>query len=161
MDRHGHHEMDAARPDHRQEPGEAQPHAQGGHHAAGGHGAGHDRHEGHSVAMFRDKFWLSLALTIPVVILSSDVQEWFGYSLPAFPGEQYAAAILGTIIFLYGGLVFIRGALGELADRKPGMMTLISLAIGVAFLFSVAVTLGFDAMPLWWELASLVTIMHV
>jgi Cu2+-exporting ATPase len=131
----------------------------GGGHEAAGHGAGHDRHEGHSVAMFRDKFWLSLALTIPVVILSPDVQMWFGYSLPSFPGEQYAAAILGTIIFLYGGLVFIRGARGELADRKPGMMTLISLAIIVAFVTSWAGTLGLFEVEIWWELATLITIM--
>jgi Cu2+-exporting ATPase len=124
-----------------------------------GHPAGHDRHAGHSVAMFRDKFWLSLALTIPVVVLSPDIQEWFGYSLPAFPGERYAAAILGTIIFLYGGLVFIRGARGELADRRPGMMTLISLAIIVAFVTSWAGTLGLFDVEIWWELATLITIM--
>ena len=120
---------------------------------------GHDKHAGHSVAMFRDKFWLTLALTIPVVILSPDIEEWFGYSLPPFPGEKYAAAILGTIIFLYGGLVFIRGAQGELADRKPGMMTLISLAIVVAFATSWAGTLGLFEVEIWWELATLITIM--
>ena len=109
--------------------------------------------------MFREKFWLSLALTIPVVILSPDIQHWFGYSLPTFPGEQYAAAILGTVIFLYGGLVFIRGAQGELADRKPGMMTLISLAIIVAFVTSWAGTLGLFEVEIWWELATLITIM--
>jgi Cu2+-exporting ATPase len=125
------------------------------HHAAGGH----DKHAGHSVAMFRDKFWLSLALTIPVVILSPDIREWFGYSLPAFPGEPYAAAILGTVIFFYGGLVFLRGAQGELADGKPGMMTLISLAIIVAFVTSWAGTLGLFDVEIWWELATLITIM--
>ena len=125
------------------------------HHAAGGH----DKHAGHSVAMFRDKFWLSLALTIPVVILSPDIQEWFGYSLPTFPGEHYAAAILGTVIFVYGGMVFIRGARGELADRRPGMMTLISLAIVVAFVTSWAGTLGVFEVEIWWELATLITIM--
>jgi Cu2+-exporting ATPase len=109
--------------------------------------------------MFRDKFWLSLALTIPVVILSADVQQWFGYAVPSFPGEQYAAAILGTIIFFYGGLVFIRGAQGELADRKPGMMTLITLAIAVAFVTSWAGTLGLFDVEIWWELATLITIM--
>jgi Cu2+-exporting ATPase len=109
--------------------------------------------------MFRDKFWLTLALTIPVVILSPDIEEWFGYSLPTFPGEQYAAAILGTIIFFHGGLVFIRGAQGELADRKPGMMTLISLAIVVAFVTSWAGTLGLFEVEIWWELATLITIM--
>jgi P-type Cu2+ transporter len=121
--------------------------------------AGHDRHAGHSVAMFRDKFWLTLALTIPVVILSPDIQDWFGYSLPTFPGERFAAAILGTVIFFYGGMVFIRGAQGELRDRQPGMMTLISLAIVVAFVTSWAGTLGLFEVEIWWELASLITIM--
>src|SRR5258706_1292560 len=123
------------------------------------HAAGHDRHEGHSVAMFRDKFWLTLALTVPVVILSSDIQKWFGYSLPSFPGESYAAAILGTVIFVYGGLVFIRGARRELTDRQPGMMTLISLAIIVAFATSWAGTLRLFQVEIWWELATLITIM--
>src|SRR4051794_30893306 len=82
-----------------------------------GHTAGHDRHAGHSVAMFRDKFWLSLALTIPTVLLSVEVAGWIGYTIPAIPGIEYVPAILGTIIFFYGGLVFIRGAQGELADR--------------------------------------------
>ena len=121
--------------------------------------AGHDRHAGHSVAMFRDKFWLTLALTIPVVILSPDIQEWLGYSLPSFPGERFAAAILGTVIFLYGGVVFLRGAQGELADRQPGMMTLISLAIIVAFVTSWAGTLELFEVEIWWELATLITIM--
>jgi len=122
-------------------------------------GAGHDRHAGHSVAMFRDKFWLSLALTIPVVLLSSDVSTWLGYALPAIPGLEYVPALLGTVVFLYGGLVFIRGARGELADRKPGMMTLISLAIIVAFVTSWAGTLGLFEVEIWWELATLITIM--
>ena len=123
------------------------------------HGGGHDRHEGHSVAMFRDKFWLSLALTIPVVLLSHDIQAWFGYEIPMFPGIEYLAAILGTVIFFYGGLVFLRGAQGELADRQPGMMTLISLAIVVAFVTSWAGTLGLFEVEIWWELSTLITIM--
>ena len=130
-----------------------------GAHGGGAHGPGHDRHAGHSVAMFRDKFSLTLALTVPVVLLSHDIQEWFGYSVPAFPGQQYAAAILGTIVFLYGGLVFLRGAQGELAERQPGMMTLISLAIVVAFVTSWAGTLGLFEVEIWWELATLITIM--
>jgi Cu2+-exporting ATPase len=121
--------------------------------------ASHDRHSGHSVAMFRDKFWLSLALTIPVVVLSADVQEWFGYSIPGFTGSEFLAAILGTIVFLYGGLVFVRGAQGELRDRQPGMMTLISLAIVVAFVTSWAGTLRLFEVEIWWELATLITIM--
>ena len=109
--------------------------------------------------MFRDRFWLTLALTIPVVLLSHDVQEWFGYMIPTFPGDRYAPALLGTIAFLYGGLVFIRAAQGELADRKPGMMTLISLAIVVAFVTSWAGTLRLFEVEIWWELATLITIM--
>jgi Cu2+-exporting ATPase len=119
----------------------------------------HDRHAGHSVAMFRDKFWLSLALTVPVVFWSTDVQHWLGYTAPSFPGSKFIPAILGTAVFVYGGLVFIRGAWGELADHKPGMMTLISLAIVVAFGTSLAATFGLFEIDVWWELASLITIM--
>src|SRR5438132_1748714 len=119
----------------------------------------HDRHAGHSVAMFRDKFWLSFALTIAVVAWSSEVQHWFGYTAPAFPGSKFLPAILGTVVFVYGGVVFIRGASSELADRKPGMMTLISLAIIVAFGTSLAATFGLFEVDVWWELASLITIM--
>jgi len=121
--------------------------------------ANHDKHAGHSVAMFRDKFWLSLALTVPVVLLSPDVATWLGYTLPDIPGLDYLPALLGTLIFFYGGLVFIRGAAGELRDRRPGMMTLISLAILVAFITSWAGTIGLFEVEIWWELATLITIM--
>ncbi len=123
-----------------------------------GHG-GHDRHAGHSVAMFRDRFWLSLILTIPVVIWSPDPQSWLGYRAPMFPGSDWIPPVIGTIVFLYGGLVFLRGARGELADRQPGMMTLISLAIVVAFVTSWAGTLGLFEIEIWWELSSLIAIM--
>src|SRR5258708_16795788 len=134
----------------------SRPHA--GHKMSDIHGS-HDRHAGHSVAMFRDKFWLSLALTIPVVFWSDDVHHWLGYTAPSFPGSGFIPAILGTVVFVYGGLVFIRGAWGELADHKPGMMTLISLAITVAFGTSLAATLGLFEIDVWWELSSLITIM--
>ena len=124
-----------------------------------GSAGAHDRHAGHSVAMFRDKFWLSFGLTIPVVVLSEDVSTWFGYRLPEVPGIEMLPAILGTIVFVYGGLVFLRGARGELRDRQPGMMTLISLAILVAFVTSWAGTLGAFDVEIWWELATLITIM--
>ena len=130
----------------------------GGHKISDAH-ASHDRHAGHSVAMFRDKFWLSFALTIPVVFWSTDVQHWLRYSAPSFPGSTWIAPILGTVVFVYGGLVFIRGAWRELADHKPGMMTLISLAITVAFGTSLAATFGLFDIEVWWELASLITIM--
>ena len=128
-----------------------------GHHGAGP--AGHDRHEGHSVAMFRDRFWLSLLLTIPVVAWSRDPQAWLGYVAPTFPGSDWIPAVVGTAVFVYGGAVFIRGATRELVDRQPGMMTLISLAIVVAFGTSWAGSLGAFDVEIWWELATLITIM--
>lgn len=110
--------------------------------------------------MFRDKFWLSLILTVPVVIWAAHIQMIFGYTAPEFPGSAWISPVLGTAIFLYGGLVFLKGAWRELRARLPGMMTLISLAISVAFIFSWVVQLGLiDADAIWWELATLVTIM--
>jgi Cu2+-exporting ATPase len=109
--------------------------------------------------MFRDKFWLSFVLTIPVVLWSPEVQHWLGYQAPSFPGSRFIPAILGTGVFVYGGLVFVRGAGRELSDRKPGMMTLISLAILVAFGTSLAATFNLFEIEVWWELASLITIM--
>ncbi len=129
------------------------------HHDEHGGQGGHDKHAGHSVEMFRSKFWLCLVLTIPVVFWSEHIQMLFDYTAPTFPGSALIEPVLGTFIYLYGGMVFLKSAWGELKDRLPGMMTLISLAITVAFVFSVAVELGFDASALWWELATLVTIM--
>ena len=128
-------------------------------HAERGAHAAHDRHAGHSVELFRDRFWVSLLLTVPTLIWSDLLQGWFRYTAPTFPGSAYIPAVFGTAVFVYGGRVFLRGAVRELRDRLPGMMTLISLAITVAFVFSLAVTLGFRGMPLWWELATLVTVM--
>src|SRR6516164_3444892 len=133
-------------------------HAHGKHTMRDNHAA-HDRHAGHSVAMFRDKFWLSLAFTIPVLVWSADVQHWLRFGAPTFPGSKWIPAIFGTVVFFYGGIVFVRGAQGELAERKPGMMTLISLGITVAFLTSLAGTLGLFKIEVWWELATLTTIM--
>ncbi|HEX7809546.1 MAG TPA: heavy metal translocating P-type ATPase [Thermoanaerobaculia bacterium] len=109
--------------------------------------------------MFRDKFWITLLLTIPTVIWSDMVQHAFHYAAPAFPGSAYIPAVFGTTVFMYGGWVFLASAMREIRDRVPGMMTLISLAISVAFIFSLAVTLGYPGETLWWELATLVAIM--
>ena len=159
MDMHAGHDMAAAADmDHVAPAHGAQTHGASAH-GAPAHGASHDRHAGHSVAMFRDKFGLSLLLTLPVVFWSADVQEWLRYSAPAFSGSNWIAPILGTVVFVYGGWVFIRGAQGELASRQPGMMTLISLAIVVAFVTSWAGTLGLFEVEIWWELATLITIM--
>ncbi len=119
----------------------------------------HDKHAGHNPDMFKKKFWLSFVLTIPVLIFSQTIQELLNFTAPTFPGSEWIPAILGTIIFFYGGLVFLKSAKAEIEARLPGMMTLISLAISVAFIYSLAVTLGLDGMDFWWELATLVTIM--
>ena len=132
----------------------------GDHPAAhSGNGGAHDKHAGHSVAMFRDRFWLSLLLTLPVVFFSEMIQEWFGYTAPTFPGSDWVAPVLGTFIFVYGGSPFLKGAVGELRDRQPGMMLLIGMAIVVAFVASAATTLGWFDLEFWWELAALITIM--
>lgn len=123
------------------------------------HGHEHDKHAGHNPNMFKQKFWLSLLLTIPTLVFSHTVQSWFGLNF-MFTGSEYIPAIFGTIIFLYGGIVFLKSARGELAARQPGMMTLISMAISVAFVYSLLVTLKIvSGMDFWWELATLVTIM--
>jgi Cu2+-exporting ATPase len=146
-DEHAGHDVHAA---HDMPAGEQAAHA--------GH-AGHDQHTGHSVAMFRQKFWITLLLTLPTVIWSAEFQHWFHYTAPVFPGSQWIAPLFGSAVFFYGGWVFLQGARRELAHRLPGMMTLISLAITVAFVYSVAVTLGLTGHDLWWELTTLVTIM--
>src|SRR5690606_38713641 len=119
----------------------------------------HDKHAGHSVGMFKSKIWLSLVVTIPTLLFSDTIQNWLKIDWQ-FAGSTYMPAVLGTVIFLYGGLVFLKGAAQELKDKRPGMMTLISLAITVAFTYSALVTLKLvDGMDFWWELATLVTIM--
>ena len=147
--------------------GREQSHGQAAHRPSSRH-EGHERHSGyevrdkhagHSVAMFRDRFWLSLALTLPTMVWGHMLPRLLGYAPPALPGAAWIAPVFGTIVFLYGGAPFVRGAVDELRDRLPGMMTLIALAIGVAFGWSAAVTLGAPGMPLWEELATLVTIM--
>ena len=130
-----------------------------GEHRPGTPDTGHDRHAGHSVAMFRDRFWLSLALTVPTLLWGHMLEAALGLHLPRFPGSQWIPPVFGAITFLYGSRPFLDGAVRELRDHLPGMMTLIGLAISVAFVFSAAVTFGFPGTPLWEELATLVTIM--
>ena len=127
------------------------------HSGHGGHG-GHDKHAGHDPEMFRRRFWLSLALTIPLVITSEMVMDWFGYSLD-FYGMKTLAPVLGSIVFWWGGWPFLAGGWAELRARQPGMMLLISMAIVVAYSASMATSLGWFDLDFWWELAALVTIM--
>jgi Cu2+-exporting ATPase len=124
-----------------------------GHQGPGGHA-------GHSEEMFERPFWVSLVLTVPVLFYSEFLQQLLGYTAPAFPGSQFVGLVFGSIIFWYGGWVFLTGAVGELRQRTPGMMTLVALAITTAYGYSVATTLGLvEGMPFYWELATLVTIM--
>lgn len=122
---------------------------------------GHGEHAGHSTAMFRERFWWSLILSIPVVIFSPMVAHLLGYPLPEFPGSTWIPPVLDTIIFVYGGTPFLKGGWKELKSRQPGMMLLIAMAITVAFVASWVTTLGLGGFDLdfWWELALLVTIM--
>ncbi|MDP9372754.1 MAG: metal-transporting ATPase, partial [Chloroflexota bacterium] len=126
----------------------------------GGHGAHGGGHAGHSEAMFKRPFWVALALTIPVLIYAEHIQMLLGYTAPAFPGSRWLEPVLASVIYWYGGWVFLTGAVAELRARQPGMMTLVALAITTAYFYSLAVTFGLVAgMPFYWELATLVTIM--
>ena len=118
---------------------------------------GHD-HADHAAA-FRERFWISLALAVPVVVYSEMVQDWLGYSAPAFPGSDLVAPLLGTAIFVYGGQPFLTGAVSELRERRPGMMLLVATAISVAFIASIATSLGLFGLDFWWELAALIVVM--
>jgi Cu2+-exporting ATPase len=120
----------------------------------------HDKHEGHNPNIFRTKFWASLAMTLPVLYFSETIRTLLGFGGINFAGSSYIPAFFGVIIFLYGGLVFLRSGRAEIANRTPGMMTLISMAISVAFVYSSLITLNVvDGMSFWWELATLITIM--
>ena len=125
-----------------------------------GHGkhAGEGKHAGHHVEQFRRRFWWSLLLTIPVVITSEMVMEWFGYELD-FTGMAWVGPVLGSVIFLWGGWPFLEGAWRELKDRQPGMMLLIAMAITVAYVASLLTSLDQFDLDFWWELSALVTIM--
>lgn len=118
-----------------------------------------DKHEGHTPAMFKTRFFVCLFLTLPVLYFTHEVQHLLGYRPITFPGAEWVAPFLAILIYLYGGGVFLAGARHELNARAPGMMTLIALAITVAFGYSLAVTLGLKGMPFYWELATLVDIM--
>lgn len=119
---------------------------------------GHEKHAGHSTVMFFRKFWISLALTIPVVLYADISETLFNWLPPAFPGSEYLPLVFGSIVFFYGGWIFLAGARREIVGRLPGMMTLIGVAISAAYFWSLyAVFAGEEA--LFWELTTLITIM--
>ena len=127
------------------------------HSGHGNHGA-HVDHTGHEI-MFRNRFWVSLALSVPVLLYSPALQEWLNFSLPALPGSQWLTPLFAVIIFLYGGLPFLQMAAPEIQNRQPGMMTLISLAISVAFVFSIATLFAPLGESFFWELVTLIDVM--
>jgi P-type Cu2+ transporter len=141
----------AAHAEHHEHPAAAEHAAHGGHARHGGHGD--------HAAQFRERFWLSLLLSVPVVLYSDMVQQWLRFTAPRFPGSGWVAPALGTAVFLYGGMPFLRGGVEEARARQPGMMLLISLAITVAFVASAATALKLFDLDFWWELALLIDIM--
>lgn len=120
--------------------------------------SGHDKHAGHHTEDFLKRFWICLLITVPVLLLSQMIQHWFGFHL-SFPGDRYVLLALGSIIYLYGGMPFLKGMVAEIRDKAIGMMTLVALAISIAFMYSAAVILGLEGMDFFWELATLIDIM--
>src|SRR6188474_6898 len=121
---------------------------------------GHQGHDHHAMMIndFKKRFWVSLILTVPVLLLSEMIQHWLSFEIK-FAGDKYILLILSSFIFFYGGWPFLKGFVSEVKERSPGMMTLIALAISVAYVFSVAVIFGFEGMDFFWELATLIVIM--
>jgi Cu2+-exporting ATPase len=168
---HNHHEhakvkekaqvqLEQTREEHREKAMHAHDDAEPGH---GSHGSAEESHPGHDhhgmmIDEFRKKFWISLILSIPVILLSPMVQHIIGFQL-TFPGAQYAVLVIASVIFFYGGSPFLKGFIDELKQKSAGMMTLIALAISVAYLYSTATVFGLQGMDFYWELATLIVIM--
>jgi P-type Cu2+ transporter len=145
--RHGAHQQAAAAEERR-------PHGAHAGSSNGGRG-GHAHH----AELFRRRFWVSLALAVPVIVYSEMIQVWLGFRPPTFPGSGLVPPLLGTVVFVYGGEPFLRGAWDEARRRQPGMMLLIGMAITVAFGASVATLFGLLDLDFWWELAALIVVM--
>lgn len=116
-------------------------------------------HNNNGLALLKNRFWLSLIFTLPVLAYSQTIDNWFNLNLPAFPGSNLVPFVFSTIIFFFGGLIFIKGAWGELKSKLPGMMTLVSLAIIVSYVYSAATQFFIKGDGFFWELATLITIM--
>ena len=129
-------------------------------HSGGGASGGHHDHHAMMVEDFKRRFWVCLGLTVPILALSPMLQGWVGVEW-TFPGSVWVLAALAGIVYVYGGKPFLTGARDELAKRRPGMMTLVALAITVAFVYSIAVVLGLEGNLFFWETATLVDLMLV
>ncbi|GAO30797.1 copper-translocating P-type ATPase [Geofilum rubicundum] len=142
-----HHDADAHKKD--QEKAHSQEHD---------HDHDHENHHSHMVQDFKQRFFISLFITLPVLLLSSTIQGWFGYELD-FTGRNYVVLALATGLFFYGGWPFLKGFTKEIGKKQPGMMTLIAMAITVTFLYSSAIVFGLSGQPFFWELATLIVVM--
>ncbi len=147
-DEHPAHGTETAHPRHRVAGGR-------GHDQHGGHSGMHEGHE----RMFRRRFFVSVLFSIPVLIYSPTLQEWLGFAVPTFPGSEWITPVFAVVVFGYGGVPFLRMAVPELRDRSPGMMTLISMAISVAFGYSLASVVVPTQSAFFWELVTLIDIM--
>lgn len=127
-------------------------------HKHDGHDHDHQEHHAHMIEDFKKRFWISIIITIPIMVLAPMIQELLGYEL-RFQYDRYVQFALSTIVFFYCGFPFLKGLKDEISDRKPGMMTLIALAISVAYFYSSAVVFGLEGKIFFWELASLIAIM--
>lgn len=123
-------------------------------------GSGHDKHAGHNIADFWKRFVICSIVSIPVLALSHMIQQWLGFEVN-FEGDKYVLALLSTFIFLYGGYPFLKGLYDEVKDKAIGMMTLIGVAITVAWAYSVAITFGLQGMDFYWEMVTLIDIMLI
>ena len=159
IEAHDAHEVAHSRMDH----GPAR-HSSGGrdemNHQAMGHEGSHHDHHAMMVRDFQRRFWVCLGLTVPILVLSPMLQMWAGVDL-AFPGSVWLLLALASVVWVYGGRPFLIGARDEIRNRRPGMMTLVALAITVAYVYSVAVVLGLEGNLFFWETATLVDLMLV
>ncbi len=140
------HDHNADPSDHNADPSGHDPHG------------GHDKHAGHDPEVFRQLFWWNLVLAVPVLVFSQQIQDWFGFSIDG-AWAAWVAPVIGTVIYLWGGKPFLAGGVAEVRTRQPGMMLLISLAITVAYVSSVASSVGWGDLDFWWELAALIVVM--
>lgn len=135
-------------------------HHQHNHHQPTHDAVGHDKHAGHNVSDFWKRFIICSIVSIPVLALSHMIQLWLGFTF-GFTGDKYVLAALSTFIFAYGGYPFLKGLYDEVKDQAIGMMTLIGVAISVAWAYSVAITFGLQGMDFYWEMATLIDIMLI
>ena len=150
-----HHHAGHARDEPGMQPHRSEPHGEHGGHDHGDSGGMHAGHE----QLFRRRFFVSTLLSIPVLLYSPTLQEWLGFTVPAFPGSEWINPVFAVIVFAYGGVPFLRMAIPELTDRSPGMMTLISMAISVAFVYSLASVFDLAESAFFWELVTLIDVM--